>query len=74
VVANAAPKQSPYGAQGVALVVAGKLPDGLAMDVNGTISGVPTAAGVFVFSVQAGDENGFFAQQALEIEVSGLPQ
>jgi hypothetical protein len=35
--------------------IAGSLPAGLSMDVNGLISGVPNASGSFSFTVQATD-------------------
>ncbi len=37
------------------VVDSGSLPPGLSMDINGNISGVPTTAGTFGFSVFAGD-------------------
>jgi hypothetical protein len=56
------------------LVVAGQLPDGMSMDSNGEITGVPTEAGTFLFSVEGEDQNGFMAEKDLILVVYGLPQ
>jgi hypothetical protein len=72
-VANAPAKQEPYSVEGVVLaVVAGSLPAGLALDANGDVTGIPTESGTFAFTVFLEDENGLFAEQALEIEVSAM--
>ena len=49
------------------LLAAGALPPGLSLSPFGVISGTPTAAGVFTFTVQAGDQEGVTAQKTLSI-------
>ena len=53
-------------------VVSGSLPPGLALSSTGTISGTPTAAGSFTFTVEATDSVGATATQALTITI-GAP-
>lgn len=45
------------------------LPPGLVLDVNGRLSGTPTAAGTFTFTVQATDETGATATRSLTITI-----
>lgn len=62
-------------------VVSGALPAGVALAADGTLSGTPTAAGTFAFTVGVRDANGTQATKALEltsvpppsIQTSALP-
>ncbi|WP_102299756.1 S-layer family protein, partial [Janthinobacterium sp. AD80] len=52
----------------------GTLPTGLALDAaTGVLSGTPTAAGSFTFTLQAKDANQFTVQQALSLQVNQAP-
>ncbi|WP_180979490.1 putative Ig domain-containing protein [Janthinobacterium sp. AD80] len=52
----------------------GTLPTGLALDVaTGVLSGTPTAAGSFTFTLQAKDANQFTVQHALTLQVTQAP-
>src|SRR5262249_3035981 len=51
----------------------GSLPDGLTLDPNGTLSGTPTALGLFSFTVLARDGSGFTASQAYTLRVQATP-
>ncbi len=48
-------------------IVTGALPPGLSLSPDGVISGTPTAAGLFSFTVQATDQVAASAQKALNI-------
>lgn len=50
-------------------VVSGTLPTGLSLSSTGTLSGTPTAAGTFNFSIQAEDANGFVAERAYTVTI-----
>src|SRR5262249_14111652 len=51
-------------------VTAGALPGGLTLAANGTLSGTPTAAGAFPFTVQAKDSGGFTGSQGYTLTVA----
>ena len=50
-------------------VVAGSLPPGMALSVGGVLSGTPTLAGTYNFTVQGEDANGFVAERAYSLVV-----
>ncbi len=50
-------------------VSAGSLPAGMSLSTAGTLSGTPTAAGTFNFTVQAKDANNFTGTQAITLTV-----
>lgn len=50
-------------------LVEGSLPPGLSLAIDGTVSGTPTATGVFAFLVLASDASGSTALRALGIQV-----
>lgn len=52
-------------------VQSGSLPDGLTLATDGTLSGTPTNAGTFEFTVRALDAYGQYDDQPLEIEITG---
>ena len=52
-------------------LVAGALPAGLALSATGGLSGTPTVAGVFNFTLQATDAAGLVTAKALSITVGG---
>jgi hypothetical protein len=52
-------------------MVAGELPPGMVM-VNGTLSGTPTQAGMFYFTVQVTDRTGATATQDMTFEALGF--
>ncbi|MFZ1830113.1 MAG: putative Ig domain-containing protein [Candidatus Competibacteraceae bacterium] len=64
-------------------LLAGRLPPGVSLSGNGTISGTPSSSGTFSFSVQATDKNGLTGfgaftitvgeQEALEVSLNGPP-
>jgi large repetitive protein len=55
-------------------IVAGALPGGLALNpLTGVVSGVPTAQGLFAFTVQVSDSLGSTATAPCSILVSGVP-
>lgn len=54
-------------------VQAGTLPPGLTLKANGSISGSPTTAGVFTFTIQVTDASGATVTQRLSISVTLPP-
>jgi len=52
----------------------GSLPPGLALSTSGTVSGAPTAAGSYSFTIQASDSGGQKASQAFAVSVPSPPQ
>jgi large repetitive protein len=50
-------------------ITSGSLPTGLTLASNGTISGTPTATGIFNFDVTMADANGCSAVQSLSITI-----
>jgi YVTN family beta-propeller protein len=50
-------------------VVVGSLPPGMALSVGGVLSGTPTLAGTYNFTVQGEDANGFVAERAYSLVV-----
>lgn len=53
-------------------VSAGALPTGLTLSSNGELSGTPTVAGVFPFTVEVKDANGFSDTQELSLTLINL--
>jgi len=53
-------------------VVAGALPGGLALTTSGAVSGTPSGAGAFTFSIQVSDAAGNIASQQLSLSVRGV--
>src|SRR5574341_677601 len=51
----------------------GPLPPGLTLSAGGALSGTPTAAGTFSFSVQLGDARGATASRGLSIDIATAP-
>jgi hypothetical protein len=51
-------------------VTSGALPDGLTLASDGTLSGTPSAANSFSFTVTATDRNGFTASQAYTLTIA----
>lgn len=51
-------------------VTTGNLPDGLTLASDGTLSGVPTEAGIFSFTVTARDENDFSGSQDYSLNIA----
>ena len=51
-------------------VKGGVLPPGLSLAADGTLSGTPTSAGTFEFSIEALDDNGFSGEQAYSLVVA----
>ncbi|MBB6368615.1 outer membrane autotransporter protein [Xanthomonas sacchari] len=55
-------------------VVTGALPTGLSLTAAGVLSGTPSAAGSFAFSIKVSDANGFSATQAYTLTIaSAMP-
>ena len=54
-------------------IIAGSLPTGLSMASNGSITGTPTVAGTFPFTVQVTDSLGATAQTVCSITIGGGP-
>jgi len=55
-------------------VTAGALPGGISLDPSsGALSGTPTAAGNFTFTVQAADTNATFGSKAFTLAVAAAP-
>jgi hypothetical protein len=53
-------------------VTGGSLPAGMALASNGTISGTPTSAGIFNFTVQVADSNNNTATSSLSLQVNNI--
>ncbi|KRA73095.1 hypothetical protein ASD78_16040 [Lysobacter sp. Root667] len=53
---------------------AGALPPGLSLSAAGVLSGTPTAAGTFNFTVQATSSNGFSGTRAYSVTVAKIAQ
>ncbi len=51
-------------------VSSGSLPPGLALSATGQLSGTPTSAGSFTFTVQASDANGCFGERTYTIAIT----
>ncbi|WP_232760477.1 putative Ig domain-containing protein, partial [Xanthomonas sp. SHU 166] len=51
-------------------VVSGALPTGLTLTTAGVLSGTPSAAGSFAFSIKVSDANGFSATQAYTLTIA----
>lgn len=51
------------------VVVSGALPTGLSLSSSGELTGTPTAAGEFSFTIRATDSNGLYAQHPDTIEI-----
>lgn len=51
-------------------VVAGALPDGVALGLNGALSGTPTAAGDFLFTARAADTAGTTGTRAYALHIA----
>lgn len=49
--------------------IAGTLPPGLSLGAGGVLSGTPTTAGTYAFTVEAEDANGFTASRAYSITI-----
>jgi YVTN family beta-propeller protein len=60
----------PYALQSPVLALVGDLPPGLSMDASGLISGTPTQAGSYDFTVLAEDANGFHAEADYTIVIN----
>ncbi|MFL6214654.1 MAG: putative Ig domain-containing protein [Blastocatellia bacterium] len=55
-------------------ISSGRLPDGLQLGDDGSITGRPTTAGEVAFTVQAAEQSGQTATKALSIDVDPAPQ
>ena len=51
----------------------GELPPGLTLAIDGTLSGTPTASGIYEFAVQASDDFGCFVIHPCSLEVAAPP-
>jgi hypothetical protein len=60
---------APYGF----IVSSGSLPSGLSLSSAGVLSGTPTSAGAFAFTVQATEANGCLGSQPYTISINTLP-
>ena len=60
------------GTDPVTFSLLGSLPDGLTLSTDGIISGLPTAAGTFDFTVKFTDAENGTCQQDLSIDVTGV--
>lgn len=54
-------------------IISGALPAGLTLDIDGLISGTPTAAGIFSFTVRITDAAGTTDTQTLTLEILAAP-
>ncbi|MBD9477644.1 fibronectin type III domain-containing protein [Pseudoxanthomonas sp. PXM02] len=55
-------------------VTAGTLPQGVSLSAAGVLSGTPTQAGTFAFTIEVRDANGFTGAQAYELVVAQAAQ
>lgn len=55
-------------------VVAGSLPQGVSLSTSGVLSGAPSQAGSFAFTLEVRDANGFSGTQAYELVVAQAAQ
>ena len=69
-ITNPSDVRPPYVLQSPVLVLSGTLPPGLSMNSTGLISGTPTQAGVYAFTVSAEDANGFNAEADYTITIN----
>jgi hypothetical protein len=53
--------------------VSGSLPTGLTLSANGALSGTPTTAGSFTFTVRASDAGGCFGSRVYTVVINGPP-
>lgn len=51
-------------------VTGGALPPGLTLAASGLLSGTPTAAGLFTFTVRGTDVNGFFGERTIPLVIT----
>lgn len=51
-------------------LVTGSLPNGVVLSGSGVLSGTPTVAGTFPFTVRATDANGFIGDRLLSLEIN----
>lgn len=51
-------------------ITAGSLPSGLNLSTNGTVSGTPSAAGLFSFTITATDANGFSGTRSYTFNIA----
>jgi len=55
-------------------VISGQLPNGVSLSpANGTMTGTPTLAGTFTFSIQVKDNSGVAASAAFSIDITAAP-
>jgi hypothetical protein len=60
------------GGAGFVATVSGSLPDGMSFDVfTGILSGTPTVAGVFSFTISASDISGIFVSRDYTVTITG---
>jgi hypothetical protein len=54
-------------------LIGSSLPNGLALDPSGVISGIPTAAGSFSFNINANDSTGAWSSGAFQLTINPAP-
>jgi hypothetical protein len=54
-------------------LISGALPDGLALDSGGAITGTPSKAGTFSFTVRVTDKSSAVADQSLQLSIGSAP-
>ena len=54
-------------------VTSGSLPPGLALSVGGTVSGVPTSTGSYLFTVTATDAQGYLGSRPYTLAIAAAP-